>query len=106
MTAAREAGIDLSLNAMTELAVVEWLQREARRRALDAHYEQYPEDRPSPAEAAAVSLRRRGDALASRTDLLDRAMHGLSSLGDRPSVAEVIVGARILAWTESTSAAS
>lgn len=98
MAVARDVGVELSVNAMTEVAVVEWLQREARRRAIDAHYATFPEDRPSRAEVAAVSLRRRGDDLASRRDLLDRAEELLTSQQDvPPTIDEVIAGARVLA---------
>jgi len=73
------------------------LRRAAHRAAIQAHYDRYPEDRPSRAEVAAVQLRRRGDELAGRTDLLEDAEQILRQVGADPSADEVVAAARVLA---------
>jgi hypothetical protein len=94
-------GVGDSANALNEEAVVDHLRRAAHRLAVEAHYEQYPEDRPSRAEVASVQLRRRGDALADRADLLDGAEQLLVDAGDEPTTDQVIAAARALAATDA-----
>ena len=97
LDAAVAAGLDESANALSERALVELLRREAHRAAVAAHYELYPEDRPSRAEVAAVELERRGDPLAEREELLDQAERLLAERSEvEPTAAEVIAAARAL----------
>lgn len=94
-------GLGDSGNALNEEALIDRLRRAAHRLAVEVHYEQYPEDRPSRAEVAAVQLRRQGEALADRADLLDAAEQLLLDAGDQPTADEVIAAARALAATDA-----
>lgn len=101
LSLAVELGVGDSANALNEEAVIDHLRRAAHRLAVATHYEQYPEDRPSRAAVASVDLRRRGDALADRADLLDLAEQLLLDAGEEPTTDQVIAAARALAATDA-----
>lgn len=96
-----ELGVGDSANALNEEALVDHLRRAAHGLAVEAHYAQYPEDRPSRAEVAAVHLRRRDDPLADRAELLDAAEQLLLDAGEQPTSEQVIAAARALAATDA-----
>lgn len=96
LSLAVELGVGDSANALNEAALVDHLRRAAHRMAVETHYRRYPEDRPSRAEVASVQLRRRGDALADRTELLMRAEQLLLDAGDEPTADQVVAAARAL----------
>ena len=101
LTLAVELGVGDSANALNEHAVIDHLRRTAHRLAVEAHYQQYPEDRPSRAEVASVHLRRRGDPLADRADLLELAEQLLLDTGEKPTAVQAVAAARALAATEA-----
>lgn len=101
LSLAVELGVGDSANALNEEALVTHLRDVAHRLAVEAHYEQYPEDRPTRAQVASVRLRRRGDALADRVELLERAEQLLGDADGGPTVDEVIAAARALAASEA-----
>lgn len=101
LSLAIDLGVGDSANALNEEALVDHLRRAAHRLAVDAHYRRYPEDRPSRAEVASVQLRRRGDELAERAALLDRAEQLLLDAGDEPTADQVIAAARALAASDA-----
>jgi len=101
LSLAVELGVGDSANALNEESLINHLRRVAHRLAVELHYQHYPEDRPSRAEVASVQLRRHGDALADRAELLDRAEQLLQATGDRPTTDEVIAAARVLAATDA-----
>lgn len=101
LSLAVELGVGDSANALNEVAVIDHLRRASHRLAVEAHYQQHPEDRPSRAEVASVDLRRRGDALADRADLLDQAERLLLDAGEEPTTDQVTAAARALAATDA-----
>lgn len=101
-----EVGVAPSINELSEDALAGQLRREAHRLAIEAHLHLYPEDRPSPAMIAEVDLRRAGDALWERRDLLERAEDLLTeACGAAPTPEDVIAAARVLDVADRTAAA-
>jgi hypothetical protein len=73
MKIAVDAGMDSSPNDASVNAMRDRLETFAQRLALDLHYRQHPEARPSLFEVALAAARMDGDPLADRPDLLEIA---------------------------------
>jgi len=86
-----ELGLDSSVNDATVHAVRDRLEAFAQRRALDAHYADYPHAKPSLAEVAQAAAELDGDPLASEPALLRRAAKELIAIRPAAAADDVLV---------------
>lgn len=91
-----EAGICASASEFQNETLLASLRQAAHRAALDLHYAQYPEDRPSTVELAEVRAERAGLDAVSRVDLERAHAVLLERLGRQPTVEELVAGATTL----------
>lgn len=91
-----DAGICESASGFQHETLLASLHRAAHRAALDLHYADYPEDRPSTLDLAEVRAQRTGLDDITR-ERLERA-HALlqERLGRAPTVEELVAGAATL----------
>lgn len=86
-----ELGLDASVNDATIHAVRDRLEVFAQRRALDAHYADHPDARPSLAEIAQAAAEFDGDPLANELALLRRAAKELIAIRPAATADDVLV---------------
>lgn len=91
-----DAGICESASGFQNDSLLASLRQAAHRAALDLHYANYPEDRPSTIDLAEVRAHRTGPDDLTR-DRLERAHTLLQErLGRAPTVDELVAGAATL----------
>jgi hypothetical protein len=86
-----ELGLDSSVNDATVHAVRDRLETFAQRRALEAHYADHPDAKPSLAEVAQAAAELDGDPLASEPALLRRAAKELTAIRPTATADDVLV---------------
>jgi hypothetical protein len=89
-------GMDATSNDAAVRALRERVEVFARRRALDAHYEQHPEARPGLAELALAAAELDGDPLARSPKLLERAAREVVVLRPDATADDVLLYAAAL----------
>ena len=91
-----DAGICESASEFQNETLLASLRQAAHRAALDLHYTDYPEDRPSTVDLAEVRAQRSGLDAITR-EKLERALAVLQErLGRSPTVDELVAGAATL----------
>jgi hypothetical protein len=91
-----ELGMDTSVNDATVRAVRDRLERFAQRMALESHYAEHPEARPSLADVALAAAELDGDPLAEDPALLRRAADEVVAVKPDASPDDVLVWAAAL----------
>jgi hypothetical protein len=91
-----QLGMDTSPNDATVRALRERVEMFAARRALEEHYERYPESRPTLAELAQVAAEADGDPLADSPELIERAAAEVVALRRDASPDDVLIYAAAL----------
>jgi len=86
-----ELGLDASVNDVTVHAVRDRLEAFAQRRALEAHYADYPNARPSLAELAQAAAELDGNPLATNPTFLRRAAKELIAIRPTATADDVLV---------------
>jgi hypothetical protein len=71
--AVRHLGVSASTTSLTAAALRQLLETVVMEAALEAHFEDHPEARPSLAEVASALAAQDGSVLAQRPDLIERA---------------------------------
>lgn len=82
--AVKELGVAPSSTALTIEALRHFLEARVMQAALDEHYEEYPESRPSLADLAIAAAKLDGHPLATRQKLIRRAAKEFEA--DHPGV--------------------
>jgi len=98
--AVQHLGVASSTTVMTAGALRQALETAVMTAALEAHYRQHPETRPSLVEVALALAAQDGSPLAQRPDLLERA--AAQVLARRPDAD----ADDVLLWAEAQEAAS
>lgn len=92
-----ELGLVASTTELTVAGLRAELDRVARAAAIDAHYAQHPELRPSLAQVACAAAEIAGDPLAERPDLITLAAQRLVTLRPDADPDAVLIFAAALA---------
>jgi len=94
--AVKELGLAPSATALTVEALRNWLEFVVMRQALDEHYREHPEVRPSLADVALAAAKIDGHPLAKRAGLIRRAAKEVAAA--HPDVNDPDV---VLIWAEA-----
>lgn len=94
---AADLGLADSITELTVRGLRDKLDAIANRAALDEHFRQYPEARPTLAEVALAGAHIDGNPLKDRPELIERAAAEMSALEDDPHPDDVLVYAAGLA---------
>lgn len=95
-----ELGLAVSTTSLTFAALREELSAEVARAALELHYEQHPEFRPTLADLAVAGAELDGHPLAKEPDVLRRAAAQIVTIRPDADADDVII------WAEAQRAAA
>ena len=87
---AADMGLAGSITELTVRGLRDKLDAIAQRAALDEHYQQYPEARPTLAEVALATAQLDGNPLKDRPDLIELAANKVLELKKEPSPDDVL----------------
>jgi hypothetical protein len=94
---AADLGLAGSITELTVRGLRDRLDAIAQRAALDEHYRQYPEARPTLAEVALAGAYIDGNPLKERPDLIEQAASEVLALKEDPTPDDVLMYAAGLA---------
>lgn len=98
--AVRELGVAPSTTALTASALRAMLEAVVMQAVLDAHYEHYPQARPSLAELAIAAAELDGHPLAGQPGLLRKAADEITRIHPNADADDVLL------WAEARASAS
>jgi hypothetical protein len=96
-TIASEMGLAVSMTELTVRGLRDVLEGFAQLQALEAHYQEHPQARPTLAELALAAAELDANPLAGRPDLIERAASEIGSVKDDPTSEDVLLYAAGLA---------
>jgi hypothetical protein len=94
---ASEMGLAVSMTELTVRGLRDVLEGFAQLQALEAHYQEHPQARPTLAELALAAAELDANPLAGRSDLIERAAAEIGSVKEDPTSEDVLLYAAGLA---------